>query len=79
MLKWVSALMELVQKRLNKSPYVYRFILTTFDSSQISSCVYKGILMPVLKLEQVAMPKTCENWLGLVNSCIYYVHQTHKI
>ena len=25
------------------------------------------------------MPKTCENWLGLVNSCIYYAHQTHEI
>ena len=21
------------------------------------------------------MPETCENWLGLVNSCIYNVHQ----
>ena len=25
------------------------------------------------------MPKTCENWLSLVNSCIYYAHQTHEI
>ena len=25
------------------------------------------------------MPKTCENWLGLVNSCIYYAHQTPEI
>ena len=25
------------------------------------------------------MPKTCENWLGLVNSCVYYAHQTHDI
>ena len=25
------------------------------------------------------MPETCENWLGLVNSCIYYVCQTHEI
>ena len=22
------------------------------------------------------MPETCENWLGLVNSCVYYVHQS---
>ena len=22
------------------------------------------------------MPKTCENWLGLVNSYVYYTHQT---
>ena len=25
------------------------------------------------------MPETCENWLGLVNSCLYYVHQTYEI
>ena len=25
------------------------------------------------------MPKTYENWLGLVNSHIYYAHQTHEI
>ena len=25
------------------------------------------------------MPKTRENWLDLVNSCIYYAHQAHKI
>ena len=25
------------------------------------------------------MPKTCENWLGLVNSYIYYAYQTCKI
>ena len=25
------------------------------------------------------MPKTCENWLGLVNICIYYTLQTHEI
>ena len=25
------------------------------------------------------MPKTCENWLGLVNICIYYAHQTREI
>ena len=25
------------------------------------------------------MPETCENWLGLVNSCVYYAFQTHEI
>ena len=25
------------------------------------------------------MPVTCENWLGLVNSCVYYAQQTHEI
>ena len=30
-------------------------------------------------LGQFAMPETCEDWLGLVNSCVYYVHQTHEI
>ena len=24
------------------------------------------------------MPETCENWLSLVNSCIYYAHQTFE-
>ena len=25
------------------------------------------------------MPKTCKNWLGLVNSCVYYGRQTREI
>ena len=25
------------------------------------------------------MPETCENWLGLLNSCVYYAHQIRKI
>ena len=25
------------------------------------------------------MPETCENWLSLVNSCIYYACQTREI
>ena len=25
------------------------------------------------------MPETCENWFDLINSCIYYAHQTHEI
>ena len=25
------------------------------------------------------MPKTCENWLGFANSCIYYACQTCEI
>ena len=25
------------------------------------------------------MPETCENWLGLVNSCVYYGSQTREI
>ena len=25
------------------------------------------------------MPNTCENWLGYVNSCMYYAQQTHGI
>ena len=25
------------------------------------------------------MPKTCENWLSLLKSCIYYAHQTCEI
>ena len=25
------------------------------------------------------MSETCENWLGFVNSCIYYACQTHEI
>ena len=31
------------------------------------------------KLRQFPMPKTCENCLGLVNSCKYYAHQTREI
>ena len=25
------------------------------------------------------MPEICENWLVLVNRCVYYAHQTHGI
>ena len=25
------------------------------------------------------MPETCENWLCLVNSCVYYAHQAYEI
>ena len=35
-----------------------------------------NISCPVLKLGQFAVPKTCENWLGHVKSCVYYAHQT---
>ena len=28
---------------------------------------------------QFAMPGTCENWLGLVNSCVYYARRTREI
>ena len=31
------------------------------------------------KMWQFAMPEICENWLGLVNSCVYYAHQTREI
>ena len=32
----------------------------------------------VLKLRQFAMPETCENWLVLVNSCVYYARHTRE-
>ena len=32
-----------------------------------------------VKLGQFAKPDTCDIWLGLVDSCIYYAHQTHEI
>ena len=25
------------------------------------------------------MPEICENWFGLVNSCVYFAHQTREI
>ena len=31
------------------------------------------------KCGQFVMPKTCENWLGPVNSCVYYARQTCNI
>ena len=37
------------------------------------------VLTQCKKLGQFAMSKTCKNWLGLVNSCIYYACQTHEI
>ena len=38
-----------------------------------------NILSQCLKLRQFAMPETCENWLGLVHSWVYYARQTPKI
>ena len=32
-----------------------------------------------LKITTFAMPETSENWRDLVNSFVYYAHQTHKI
>ena len=36
-------------------------------------------LLQWLNLGKFAMPETCENWPSLVNSCIYYACQTHRI
>ena len=33
----------------------------------------------VLKIMTISMPETCENWFDLVNSCVYYAHQTFEI
>ena len=33
----------------------------------------------MLKIKTFAMPETCENYLSLVNSYVYYVHQTSEI
>ena len=30
------------------------------------------------KLGQFAMPETCENWPSVINSSVYYAHQTHE-
>ena len=32
-----------------------------------------------LRLGQSAMPETCKNWLGFVNSCVYFTHQNRGI
>ena len=44
----------------------------------------KGIIVyiyscAVSKIRQFAMPGTCENLLGLVNSCVYYARQIKQI
>ena len=31
------------------------------------------------KLGQFAIPDTCEKCLGIVNNCVYFVHQTREI
>ena len=37
---------------------------------------------PTLKQNQIlgqfTMPETCENWLGLVNICVYHAHHSHE-
>ena len=40
---------------------------------------YIFIYHAVLKFGQFGMPWTCENWLGLSNSCVDYTRQTRKI
>ena len=46
------------------------------DRLQYPTCVS---MIPVLKLEQFDIPAACENWLGLVNICIYSDRQTRGI
>ena len=44
-------------------------------------CMFLYILLnkPCKKAGQFAMPETCENWLGLLNSCVYCAHPTCEI
>ena len=54
----------------------------------LAPCVAKSSATMVLNMqdEQVIVfhtegfqpPENCENWLGLVNSCVYYACQTHE-
>ena len=36
-------------------------------------------LQGIVNLGQFGVPDTCENWLGLANSCAYYAWQPHEI
>ena len=53
--------------------------LITRAKLPIFSVLLDGNTIPVLKNRKCAMPETCENWLGLVNICVYYAHQTREI
>ena len=35
--------------------------------------------MAVVKIRRICYAETCDNWLSLVNSCIYSAHQSHCI
>ena len=43
------------------------------------STVRCWITLSSVTLGQFFMPQTCENWLGFVNSCVYYARQTREI
>ena len=42
-------------------------------------CAMLPIGHAVLKIGQFAMPKTSENWVGLVNSCVNHAQQIRQI
>ena len=49
--------------------------ITMYEDSSVNHHHHSWWWMTaMLKLGQFAMPETCENWLGLVNSCIYYAY-----
>ena len=51
--------------------------LAVFSSDVLGG--YINNKMQCKKLGQFAMPETCENWLGLLNSCVWYAHHTCEI
>ena len=73
-------------------PLWYQFY-KIFDSNKVNliSCYYiDGLVQERHNSSVLAMElylpcinplifATCENWLSLLNSCIYYAHQTHEI
>ena len=46
---------------------------------QITEKLSKSVPLQYWELRHFAMPETCNNGLGLVNSCVYYAHQTREI
>ena len=59
----------------------YRIVSHRIVSYRIMSyhIIYHIISRQCSRLGQFVMPETCGNWLGLVNTCAYYAHQTRGI
>ena len=66
-------------RSLAASEVVIMTILCVTSDNKIDIMTTLNFQCTFCLLGQFAIPETCKNWRGLVNSCIYYACQTHEI
>ena len=79
-MSWVPGLLNYVRRYTAFSSACYQALLLSGMSTSSAFFHYSVVCCArCWQLRQFATPVTCENWFELVNSCVYYVHQTHEI